>query len=115
VRKARRVLPERRAGPSSLAQRSGGRQGRCGSARLDRPDGAQGPLASAANTVTWSLYRGYDFAYARDDIHENDVKKAAQVAEYVNRNPSFVVALDGSSTRRVHAVREALISAGVPA
>jgi len=68
----------------------------------------------AAGPQKWSVYRGYDFAYARDDINDNDLKKAGQVAEYINRNPSLDVALDGSSTRRVHAVREALITAGVP-
>ena len=70
--------------------------------------------AGAAGPQKWSVYRGYDFAYARDDINDNDLKKAGQVAEYINRNPSLDVALDGSSTRRVHAVREALITAGVP-
>jgi len=78
------------------------------------PTGAQGPLATAGKSGNWSLYRGYDFAYARDDINDNDLKKAGQVAEYINRNPSLDVAIDGSSTRRVHAVRDALISAGVP-
>ena len=52
--------------------------------------------------------------YLIKHIHDNDLKKARQVAEYINHNPSHKVALDGTSARRVTAVREALISAGVP-
>jgi outer membrane protein OmpA-like peptidoglycan-associated protein len=79
------------------------------------PTGAQGPLASAAGNGNWSVYRGYDFAFARDDIAANDSQKAGQIAEHMSRNPSYKLALDGPSHRRVVAVRDALISAGVPA
>ena len=78
--------------------------------------GAQGPLASAgASSTGWSLYRSYDFAVARDDIRDVDSNKAAQVADHMRNNPTYRVALDGTSNRRVGAVRDALIAAGVPA
>jgi outer membrane protein OmpA-like peptidoglycan-associated protein len=78
--------------------------------------GAQGPLASAgASSAGWSLYRSYDFAVARDDIRDVDSNKAAQVASHMRNNPTYRVALDGTSHRRVDAVRDALIAAGVPA
>jgi len=78
------------------------------------PTGAQGPLAGAGSTAGWSLYRSYDFAVARDDIRDADSGKAAQVAAHMRSNPTYRVALDGSSNRRVDAVRDALIAAGVP-
>ena len=74
----------------------------------------QAPRANATQAASWTLYRAYDFAYANYDIQDNDLRKAGQVAEYIRQGKSLEVALDGSSTRRVHAVRDALISAGVP-
>jgi outer membrane protein OmpA-like peptidoglycan-associated protein len=61
----------------------------------------------------WNFYRDYTFNIAGDEIRDVDVKKAAQVADYLKQNPSHRVALDGFSHRRVGAVREALIVAGV--
>ena len=41
--------------------------------------------------------------------------RAREIAEYTNENPSYRVAIDGSNRRHVGNVRDALISAGVPA
>jgi outer membrane protein OmpA-like peptidoglycan-associated protein len=63
----------------------------------------------------WSSYRNYTFSVNSDDILSADGNKAREVADYMNRNPSARVAIDGSSQRRVGNVRQALITAGVPA
>ena len=42
-------------------------------------------------------------------------RKAREIADYMNRNPSARIAIDGFNGRRVNTVRSALIDAGVPA
>jgi outer membrane protein OmpA-like peptidoglycan-associated protein len=64
---------------------------------------------------SWSSYRDYTFNRNDDDILRVDGNKAGEIADYMNRNPSYRVAIDGSNSRRVNAVRGALIDAGVPA
>jgi outer membrane protein OmpA-like peptidoglycan-associated protein len=76
------------------------------------PTGAQGPLAGGGS---WSSYRDYTFASNDDGILRVDGNKAREIADYMNRNPSYRVAIDGSNSRRVNSVRGALIDAGVPA
>jgi outer membrane protein OmpA-like peptidoglycan-associated protein len=71
--------------------------------------------AGGAGDGRWSSYRNYRFNIGRDDILRADSNKAQEVADYLNQNPSARVAIDGSEARRVRAVHEALIGAGVPA
>jgi outer membrane protein OmpA-like peptidoglycan-associated protein len=63
----------------------------------------------------WSSYRDYTFSVNSDDILRSDRNKAQEIADYMNQNPSYRVAIDGSNERRVSNVRDALIDAGVPA
>ena len=63
----------------------------------------------------WSWYSDYTFNVNSDDILRSDGNKAREIADYMNRNPSFRVAIDGANERRVASVRDALINAGVPA
>jgi outer membrane protein OmpA-like peptidoglycan-associated protein len=63
----------------------------------------------------WSSYRDYTFNVNSDDILRSDRNKAQEIADYMNQNPSYRVAIDGSNERRVSNVRDALIDAGVPA
>jgi hypothetical protein len=62
------------------------------------------------------------------DIRPSEASKVTQLVEYLKQNPAFHVELEGfadpcgsqadnvkPSTQRVHAVRDALIAAGVPA
>ena len=63
----------------------------------------------------WNSYRDYTFNVNSDDILSSDGNKAREIADYMNQNPSFRVAIDGSNARRVSNVRDALINAGVPA
>jgi outer membrane protein OmpA-like peptidoglycan-associated protein len=76
----------------------------------------------------WTLYRDVRFDYNRSDLQASEVKKVSEIARYMKQNPSLKVGLDGSmdprgadprnldlSHRRVAAIRDALITAGVPA
>jgi outer membrane protein OmpA-like peptidoglycan-associated protein len=74
------------------------------------PTGAQGSVAGGG----WNAYRNYTFNVDSDAILRSDSNKAGEIADYMNRNPSFRVAIDGSSEQRVSNVRNALIDAGVP-
>jgi outer membrane protein OmpA-like peptidoglycan-associated protein len=76
------------------------------------PTGAQG---SSAGNGGWSSYRDYTFNVNSDDILRSDGNKAREIADYMDRNPSARVAIDGSNERRVSNVRDAVINAGVPA
>jgi outer membrane protein OmpA-like peptidoglycan-associated protein len=76
----------------------------------------------------WTSFRGFMFEYNGSDLHASDQGKVADIASYMKQNPSLHVGIDGSmdprgsdprdqnlSDRRVGAVRDALIRAGVPA
>jgi outer membrane protein OmpA-like peptidoglycan-associated protein len=76
----------------------------------------------------WTSYRDVWFDVDSADIRRSDTGKATEIAAYLKQNPSLQVGIDGSmdprgtdprnqdlSDRRVNAVRESLIQAGVPA
>jgi len=69
--------------------------------------------AKVRNAV-WTSLKDYTFAANSDDIIVSDQSKAREISEYLRLNPSFLVGLDGWNTRRVGAVRDALLHAGVP-
>jgi len=83
------------------------------------PTGGQGP---AGIVDRWTSYRVINFDYARSDLSASDKSTVSEIATYMTRNPSLQVGLDGYrdptnqglSDRRVGAVRDALIVAGVP-
>jgi hypothetical protein len=62
----------------------------------------------------WSLYIDYTFAAESSAISDVDRTKARRVADYLDRNPSLQVGLDGMNQHRVFSVRDALLGAGVP-
>ena len=100
-------------GSTELAGLSGpaGAAGATGRQGVTGATGAQGPTAGGSS---WASYRDYNFNLNRDDILSSDGNKAREIADYVNQNPSARIAIDGSSERRVGAVRNALLDAGVP-
>jgi peptidoglycan-associated lipoprotein len=74
------------------------------------------------------LYRDIRFDYNRFDLQASEGRKVSEIARYMKQNPSLKIGLDGSmdprgldprdqdlSNRRVGAIRDALINAGVPA
>jgi len=74
--------------------------------------GAQEPKAPSGS---WTLYHAYTFKAGSETIVYADAPKAGAVAEYLRRNPTHRVGIDGYSASRVAHVRGALIEAGVPA
>jgi outer membrane protein OmpA-like peptidoglycan-associated protein len=108
--------------------------GAAGPAGHSGPAGAQGPVgATGAQGVVgvvegWTSYREFVFGYDKSAMQASDATKINEIAAYLKRNPSLQVGVDGSmdprgtdprnqelSDRRVSAVRNALIQAGVPA
>jgi outer membrane protein OmpA-like peptidoglycan-associated protein len=107
--------------------------GAVGPAGRSGPAGAQGPVgATGAQGVVgvvdrWTSFREFVFDYNRSDMQAADSSKITEIAAYMNQNPSLQVGIDGSmdprgsdprdqslSDRRIGAVRDALIQAGVP-
>jgi hypothetical protein len=74
------------------------------------PTGAAGPTASGR----WSSYRDFTFNVGRHEILRGDRGKAGEVAQYMQHNPTYRVAIDGSEQDRVVVVRDTLLAAGVP-
>ena len=97
---------------------------------------ARSPLGSSLSPRTgvagivgqWTSYRNYMFAANASSIRNVDMVKSADIAAYLKANPSLQLGLDGSmdpagtdpkdqglADRRIEAVRNSLIEAGVPA
>jgi outer membrane protein OmpA-like peptidoglycan-associated protein len=75
----------------------------------------------------WTSFREFSFEFNRADIQASDTSKVSEIAAYMKQNPSLRIGIDGSmdprgtdprnqdlSDRRISAVRDALIQAGVP-
>ena len=92
--------------------------------------GAQGPAGPAgtqtAAAKNWSSFRDFLFDFDQASIRHNEEKKVADIAAHLQQNPTHTVGIDGYtdprgsnaynqtlSQRRVNAVRNALIQAGV--
>ena len=105
-----------------------GSTGRSGAAGAQGPTGAIGAQGPAGLVGHWTSFRDFWFEFDRADIRSSETSKVSDVAMYMQQNPSLQVGIDGSmdprgtdprnldlSNRRVGAVRDALILAGVPA
>jgi flagellar motor protein MotB len=83
------------------------------------PTGGQGPVGIVSR---WTSYRVISFDYAGADLSTSDSRTVSEIAAYMAKNPSLQAGLDGYrdpsnpnlSGRRVAAVRNAMIVAGVP-
>jgi outer membrane protein OmpA-like peptidoglycan-associated protein len=86
--------------------------------------GAAGPAGADAKIES---FRDINFAYDKADVRPDEMAKVGQVASYIKQNDGVLVLLDGHtdprgsdkynlelSQRRVKAVRDALVKAGVP-
>lgn len=104
-----------------------GAVGRPGEAGPQGPVGATGAQGPAGVVSLWTFYRDFRFDYNRSELQASEMKKVAEIAQYLRENPSLRVGLDGSmdprgtdprnqdlSDRRVSVIRDALIKAGVP-
>jgi outer membrane protein OmpA-like peptidoglycan-associated protein len=87
-----------------------------------------GPAGPAGVVDRWTSYRDFWFDPDKAVIHGADSTKVGEIAAYMKNNPSLQLGIDGSANpraaewrdqdledRRVKAVRDALITAGVPA
>jgi outer membrane protein OmpA-like peptidoglycan-associated protein len=105
-----------------------GPQGPQGPQGMQGIQGAQGPAGTRGTDVVWQPFPDLLFDLDKADIRPSEASKVSQLAAYLKQNPSFHVELEGFadprgsqpynvklSTQRVHAVRDALIAAGVPA
>jgi peptidoglycan-associated lipoprotein len=86
-------------------------------------------LAGASGTAgtKWTAFRDILFDFDKSDVRTNETSEISQIAMYVRQNPSVTVGIDGHadprgtdkynqalSERRVGAVKDALMTAGVP-
>lgn len=94
------------------------------------PQGATGETGAQGRpgfVDCWTPYREFWFDYGSADIHGSDAMKVTEIATYMNQNPSLEIGIDGSmdlrgtdprdqdlADRRVKAIRDALVEAGVP-
>jgi len=103
-----------------------GGAGEAGPAGAQGATGLQGGAGVAGIVGQWVPYKQFDFAFNDARIRDNDAPKVAEIASYLNANPSLQLLLDGSmdpngtdpkdqnmSDRRVESIRLALIEAGV--
>jgi outer membrane protein OmpA-like peptidoglycan-associated protein len=105
-----------------------GAQGPIGATGTQGSIGAAGAQGPAGAVVHWESFRDFLFDFDKSDVRASEAEKAPEIAAYMKTNPSIQVGIDGYadprgtnqynlalSQRRVEAVREALIQAGVPA
>ena len=96
------------------------------------PMGAQGPAgvagsqSQASAVKAWSTFKDFLFSFDQSEIRANETSHVTDIAAYMKQNPSAQVGIDGHtdprgtdaynqslSERRVNAIREALVTAGV--
>jgi outer membrane protein OmpA-like peptidoglycan-associated protein len=128
--------PAGRAGPAGeqgVAGRTGaqgtltagisGPAGRSGAAGVQGSTGETGAQGQVGGFSRWTSYREFWFDSNKVDIQASDASKVSEIAAYMNQNPSLRIGIDDTNTdprsndlseRRVRAVRNALIHAGVP-
>ena len=125
------VGPTGPAGPAGVAGRRGpaGPMGDAGATGMQGVVGAQGesgPQPAASPRLT--SFRDFLFDFDKSDVRQNEARNVAEVAAHMQQNPTFTVGIDGYadprgtnpynqalSERRVNAIRDALVQAGVPA
>jgi outer membrane protein OmpA-like peptidoglycan-associated protein len=89
--------------------------------------GAQGPAGVAGADAQLPVFKAVHFAYDKSEVTADDMDNIKKLAEYLKQSEGVLVMLDGHadvrgtdkynmalSQRRVKAVREALINAGIP-
>ena len=104
-----------------------GTQGPAGPAGAQGTSGSVGPQAQAGAAKQWSSFKDFLFDTDKSDIRSNETSKVSEISVYMKQNPSVQVGIDGFadprgtnphnqglSERRVNAIRDALVKAGVP-
>jgi outer membrane protein OmpA-like peptidoglycan-associated protein len=91
------------------------------------PTGPTGPQGSAGVVTRWNSYRDFWFESGKAVLFKADVDTLKEIAAYMNANPSLQLGIDGFTNppatqwngkdlrdSRVKAIRDVLITAGVP-
>ena len=104
-----------------------GPMGAQGPAGTQGTSGSVGPQAQAGAAKQWSSFKDFLFDTDKSDIRSNETSKVSEISAYLKQNPSVQVGIDGFadprgttphnqglSERRVNAIRDALVKAGVP-
>jgi len=115
------------SGPFAIAGERGP-AGPAGPQGAQGPAGPVGPQAQAAPAKQWSSFKDFRFDTNKSDIRSEEMSKVSDISTYLNENPSVQVGIDGYadprgtdrhnqalSERRVNAIRDALVKAGVSA
>ena len=117
------------SGPFAMAGERGpaGPMGPAGPSGSQGPFGSMGPQTQAGTPKQWSSFKDFLFDTNKSDIRANETSKVTDIAAYMKQNPSVQVGIDGFadprgtnphnqalSERRVNAIRDALVKAGVP-
>jgi outer membrane protein OmpA-like peptidoglycan-associated protein len=83
---------------------------------------AAAAVAPPRAVARWTSYKQFQFDGDSATLQASETSKISDIAGYAARNPSIKLGIDGTDTRdgdlaskRVAAVRSALIAAGVPA
>ena len=113
------------AGPFGVAGATGpiGPAGPMGAQGPAGPAGAQAQVVAAKQ---WSSFRDFQFDFDMSAIRSNEASHVSDIAAYLKQNPTARVGIDGHtdprgtdafnqglSERRVNAIRDALVTAGV--
>ncbi len=93
------------------------------------PMGAQGPAGpqvAAAEVKHWASFNNILFDFDKSAVRSDETSKVADIAAYMKQNPTARVGIDGHtdprgadaynqslSERRVNAIRDSLVTAGV--
>ena len=90
--------------------------------------GPTGPAGLKGVDAVWQTFADILFEFDKTDIRPSEASKIADLMSYLQKNPNFAAGLDGYadprgtnkynlalSGRRVNAVRDSLVKAGVPA
>ncbi len=105
-----------------------GAQGPAGTAGAQGQLGSVGPQAQSGAAKPWSTFRDFLFDFDKSEIRSNETKHVTDIAAYMKQHPAVNVGIDGHtdprgtdafnqglSERRVNAISEALVNAGVSA
>jgi peptidoglycan-associated lipoprotein len=113
------------AGPFGIAGGTGP-MGPAGPMGAQGPAGPAGAQAQAVAAKQWASFRDFQFDFDQSAIRSNETSHVSDVAAYMKQNPTARVGIDGHtdprgtdafnqglSERRVNAIRDALVTAGV--
>jgi len=81
------------------------------------PAGPPGPPGPAGPANHWFSYQEFSFDNKSYDITDAQADRVRQLAAYLKDNPSLRCGIDATDAndRRVKAIRDLLVQAGVPA